>query len=142
MPTKRARIADLEARLEVAQRPRQDTVLATDAPAGETQRLRNDLRAVRAQLRETETQLGTARRRIDRLNGSVSSVQQRVTTSDQVRTELAFLIAEHITRGSSIETLRARVNQVGHTEAIDQMIRLIGAQDDEHAAIAAKGVAS
>jgi chromosome segregation ATPase len=140
---KSARIADLEARLEVAQRPRQDAALVADAPAGaDNQRLRADLRAVKTQLATTEDQLGSARRRIDRLNGSVSSVQQRITTSDQVRTELAFLIAEHLARRSSIEELRARLDSLGHTEVIDNMLRLIGVQDDEHAAIAAAGVTS
>lgn len=59
------RIADLEARLEVAQRPRRDAALATDDP--EARRLRAELRQTRTTLRTTEVQLGDARRQVAQL---------------------------------------------------------------------------
>lgn len=59
------RIAELEARLEVARRPRQDAALADEGPA--SSRLLAELRKTKTDLRTTEDQLGEARQQVAQL---------------------------------------------------------------------------
>lgn len=110
---KQNRIAELEARNAhlLANRP---APLADPTPSAETFLVRG----LRADLRGAE-------RRIDALNGAQGALEHRAVTAELARTELAYLIAEHIADDSSIETFRKRIYDLGHGEAVDRALKVI-----------------
>jgi hypothetical protein len=76
------RIADLEARLNVALRKREPDEVTETAAAIENRRLRTDLATTKANLSKTEDQLGESRKRVAIL---VDQLGTRPTPSQELR---------------------------------------------------------
>lgn len=116
------RIADLEARLAVAQRNRQPI---DDGSHDTIRALRDQLAKTKRDLRDTETQLGAARRRLAHTTGAIAEKDRQHHQTMLANTDLAYLIAEHLALGTSVEHLRKRVAQLGHDEHIDAIARYL-----------------
>lgn len=92
-------------------------------------RIHADYSKTRKTLAAAEDQLKEARQRIDRLVGAQGTLELRAVAAETAKTELIYLIAEHLTRQASNDTLRKRAVEVGHGDDLDTMLRLIAAHN-------------
>lgn len=91
------RIAELEARLDVALRARETDPVTESATAMENRRLRADLATARANLKATEDQLAESRKRVAIL---VDQLGARPTPSEELRDARRALMLSERARAS------------------------------------------